>query len=686
VFRNARPLADRFSFPVCLSQKTVAGGCVSRTARTRSVRHSDGLVRMAAGCAAGAIMIGSATASTYTAYVPVCCNSPSAVSVISTEGHRISGAFNAGAGSYAVALPTPGTAWVTNEANRTISVVNVRSGVTQKTITLGLQPWQIKASPDGSRVYVVTGSFSGSLNHYSSTLIAFDAKSYARVGSVALTNDGLMNPGLAVAPDGKTVYATFDSQSIGVYDTATATLTATWGTTRALTWTATGTLTLSPDGATLYTAGQVITAFDTATGQVRGTVAPPGPPRSYSFVGTAITSDGSTLYATFAAQIGNGGFLASIDAASLTVTSFASLGTEPQQPVLSADGSTLYVPDAFDSVVYVTGTADLTASATIALAGPIATATLSANGKTLYVPNQSTASVLAVDPGSFGVITSIAVGSQPTPPSATADGSIVYVGGVAANSVARIDTTTNAVSRVYANTAANPSVTGANAPQVLVTPNGRQLFLGTNPNQTLPAITVIETATGAISGVACPAECSIEDMVTSPDSSRLYASGFRPFGDGGGLPIFYVIDASSLKVIANSKTAKIGPMAASPSGTFLYIVASSGVQVFDTTQNAVTSTLPLSGVRAIAFSPDGATAYAATASSVELIDTSNGLVTGSIAFPGSIVPSAVTVSPDGSQVWVTPANSSSLIVVTPASGTAQSVNLGATVSGVAFGF
>jgi YVTN family beta-propeller protein len=643
------------------------------------------ILRIVAGSAAHWFMIGSAAAATYTAYVPVCCHSPSAVSIIGTTNNRVSGSFAAGAGSYALAVPTPGTAWVTSEGHSTISVIDMSSGAVKKTFTLSLQPWLIKASPDGTRVYVVTGNFTGNLNHFSSNLLAFDAKTYALVGSAALANDGLMNPGLAITPDGQTVYATFDSQNIAVYDTATATLTANWGSTRALVWTATGTLTLSPDGGTLYAAGQVLTAFDTATGKVRGTVAPPGPPRTYSFVGTAITGDGSTLYATFAAQIGNGGFVASIDAASLTVTSFKSLGIEPQQPVLSMDGSTLYVPDALDSAVYVASTGDLTASSIIALEGPIATATLAADGKALYVPNESASSVLAVDPNSFAVIAAIAVGSQPTAPSATADGRSVYVGSIAANSISRIDTATNQVERVYANAAPNPSVTGANAPNVLVTPNGRQLFLGTNAFQTLPSIPVIATATGAIGGVTCPGECSVEDMVSSPDSNRLYASGFRPIGDDGGVPFFYVIDIPTKKVIAYSKTAKTGPMAASPSGAFLYIVSSSEVQVFDTVQNAVTGTLPLGGIYAIAFSPDGSLAYAATASSLELIDTSSGLVTGSISFPSSISPTGIAVSPDGSQVWVTPANSSSVIVVTLASGVAQTVDLGATVSGVAFG-
>src|ERR1039457_2954535 len=67
------------------------------------------------------------------------------------------------------------------------------------------------ASPDGANVYVVTGMFTGNLNHYSSALQVFKARTGALAGNVALPNDGLANPGLAVAPDSSRVYATFDS-------------------------------------------------------------------------------------------------------------------------------------------------------------------------------------------------------------------------------------------------------------------------------------------------------------------------------------------------------------------------------------------------------------------------------------------------------------------------------------------
>jgi len=367
------------------------------------------------------------------------------------------------------------------------------------------------------------------------------------------------------------------------------------------------------------------------------------------------------------------------------VTQFIDLGAEPQQPILSADGSALYVPDVLDSVVYVVNAANLTLSTSIALLGGIATATLSSDGGALYVPNSSTAVTLAVDPSSLAVIGSIGVGASPTAPSASANGRSIYVGGIGTNSVSQISAATNQVAREFANSSSSPSVTGPGSPSLLVTPNGRQVYLGTDPGQFVGAIPVIETATGVVSGVTCPSQCFIANMVSSPDSSRVYVSGLRPVGDDDTAPIFYVINTATEKVIAHSAAASIGPMAASPSGGFLYIATSSGIQIFDTANNTVTETLPISGIDAIAFSPNGATAYAVSATAVELINTSTGLVTGSISLGSGITPIGVAVSPDGTQIWVTPANSSSVIVVSPASGTVQPVDLGATAYGVAFG-
>lgn len=635
-----------------------------------------------------------AVAAAPTAYVAACCATTSPVTVISTTRHRAVGEWFGGAGAYAIAFPSAQRAWIANAQGRSLSVVDTTTHGVLATLPLTLQPWLVKASADGTRVYVVTGNFTGSLNHYAAALIAFDAASLAVVGSVPLPNDGLVNPGLAVAADGSRVYATLDSQTVVAFDAASGTTAAVWQTTRALTWTATGTLTLSPDGRTLYTAGQSLAAIDTTSGTPTATILPPGPARFNSWVGSALSPDGRSLYATYAAQIGTGGGIAAIDLASMTVSQVGVAGSEPQQPVLSPDGTTLYVPDAIDSQILIIDAAGLTTSAAIPVQGAVATATLSADGRSLYVPDSSTARLLAVDPATLGVKATVAVsgGIDPlngydggTAPGATADGSRVYVGGIQPNSVSAVGTSTHAVVREYASLPANPSVTGTNAPFLLATPDGRSVFLGTNPSGYVGAVPVIRTATGVTSGVTCPRTCLVERMAALPDSSRVYLSGITPFGVSGSVPFFYVVDTATLGIVAAPKHVPVAPMAAAPSGAYLYLATPTGIDVFDTARNLVMVSLPIAGIAAIAFAPDGATAIGATGTSLELIDTASGTVRSSLPLGVSITPAAVAVSPDGSQAWVTAAGSSSVLVVTLATGQIGTFEAGMTVSGVAFG-
>lgn len=636
----------------------------------------------------------SLAAATTTAYVPVCCDANSRVSVVSTANNIVAASFTAGPGSYAVTIPDAGTAWVTNAGNNTISIVSLETGTVRKTLQLKLQPWLIQASPDGAMVYVVTGMFTGNLDHYSSALQVFNAHTGVLSGNVALPNDGLANPGLAVAPDSSLVYATFDSQTIVVYDVSTGKAASTWQTTRALTWTATGTLTLSPDGQTLYTAGEVLTAIDTATGGVIGTVSPPGPFQSYSFVGSAVSSDGATLYASYAAQIGTGSGLAAIDTGTLTIAGSASVGSELQQPVLSKDGSTLYVPDAIDSVLYAVSASSLTSTASIALQGPIATATLSADGSALYIPNSSTASTLEVDISSMAVIGSIAIGGTAlnsalglggtTAPSGTSNGSGIFVAGIQSNSISKIATASNEVTHTYTTGNQTASVTGDNPPGILVTPNGQQLYLAGGDFGS--ELTEIDVATGKINAVPCKfgAGCTVAQMAALPDSSRVYLAGFG-FSDDPGGPVFLdVVDTATLTVIASPKMKTVGAMAASPTGKFLYISTGSAVAILNTSTNAIVGSLPIGGFTVLGFSPDGSSAYGVNGATLTLIDTATGTVTGTVSL-GTGTAGTLAVTPDGSQVWVTFVNSKSVAVVNPQNSTVQTVDFGLTASGVAFG-
>ena len=145
-----------------------------------------------------------------------------------------------------------------------------------------------------------------------------------------------------------------------------------------------------------------------------------------------------------------------------------------------------------------------------------------------------------------------------------------------------------------------------------------------------------------------------------------------------------MIDTATKQIIAKPAVTAVGALAASPSGKFLYMSTGSAIAVLDTTQNAFSGWLPITGVTAIAFSPDGSKAYAASNTTLEVVDTSTGQVTGSFSL-GASKASAVSVTPDGSQIWVALADSTSVAVIATQTGTLQTVDFGATVSGVAFG-
>ena len=71
-------------------------------------------------------------AANYTAYVPVCCNANSTVSIVGTANNHIEKGITAGPGSYSVAFPKAGIAWVANADDDTLSVVSLSSGALER--------------------------------------------------------------------------------------------------------------------------------------------------------------------------------------------------------------------------------------------------------------------------------------------------------------------------------------------------------------------------------------------------------------------------------------------------------------------------------------------------------------------------------------------------------------------------
>jgi YVTN family beta-propeller protein len=116
-------------------------------------------------------------------------------------------------------LPNATRAYSTNEADGTLSVVDVASRKVIGTIKLPgeAKPMGIAVSPDGKTIYVSTGR--------GGQVVAVDAATDAVTGSVAV---GRRPWGIAITPDGKKLYsANGPSNDVSVVDLATLTVVAT---------------------------------------------------------------------------------------------------------------------------------------------------------------------------------------------------------------------------------------------------------------------------------------------------------------------------------------------------------------------------------------------------------------------------------------------------------------------------
>jgi YVTN family beta-propeller protein len=176
------------------------------------------------------------------------------------------------------------------QGGNSISVLSIPANTTVATISAGpaqnlILAAQIIASPDGTRVYAL---YEGSVGFPPSVLVIDSATNTA---ITTIINVGVAPLGLAITPDGKTLYVADQLHAVIIIDTGTNTITGSIPI-------ATGfpdSLAVTPDGKSLYVGLEVSNAvvlINTATNTVVGSPIPigTGPFRM------AVTPDGTQLY------------------------------------------------------------------------------------------------------------------------------------------------------------------------------------------------------------------------------------------------------------------------------------------------------------------------------------------------------------------------------------------------------
>jgi len=361
-------------------------------------------------------------------------------------------------------------AYIANYNGNTISVVDLATNTVTGTITanVGQGPNGVAVSPDGSTVYV-TNSLGNSI-------------SVIKAGSPSVVTAtiavGTAPQGIAVSPDGKYVY-------------------------------------VANYGNAANNGGNTVSVIQTSTNTIIATV-----PVGTKPYGLAVTPDNSAVYVADSGTTTVSVIQTSTNTATATIT----VGTKPMDVAVSPDGSTVYVTNQGSNTISVINAKSNVVTATIpnwpGAANPIGLAT-SPEGNTLYVADSNGwVTVIDINPNSatfntptWGVNTLGApYGIEVSP-----DGKYLYVtneGGV--NQLLIFDTEQPNPHQILADVAM-PFIPGFNSPASLgkfigPAPSGTsqsnfqfttQLTAGqntqvTNSNPALPGITqgVIQTLPG----------------------------------------------------------------------------------------------------------------------------------------------------------------------------------------------
>jgi YVTN family beta-propeller protein len=297
------------------------------------------------------------------------------------------------------------TAYVTNSAAGTVTVIDVSSHAVLAVFAVGGNPVKPVLSPDGTRAYLP--------NYVSGELSVVDTTTHTLTGSISIPNGTAV---VAPTPDGTRLYVGGANETISVLDATLGTVINTF----AIGPPDRGTvyhMVISPDGSRAYALldNNSLVAIDTATDTVVNSI----------YVGdqvnhVAIAPDGTEIYVTNSFGYGDftfQGAMVVVDPISLTVTNEFPFSL-PTSIALTPNGDHAYVatPYAFFNSGYGQGYA-------------------------------STPYVQVVNLHAIGNLNaaSIFVGGQPADVACSSDGDRVYVAVPRTQSIKVIDTTNQTI-------------------------------------------------------------------------------------------------------------------------------------------------------------------------------------------------------------------------------------------------
>lgn len=589
--------------------------------------------------------------------VTAACGVPSGISVIDRTTHTVARTLIGGVGAAFVTLTPDGkTAYVSNEGEYSISVIDTASGAQTASIPIpaiggeDMGPYSSILSPDGSRLYTLA-----TYPSYPTYLVAIDTATNAVLFYDSV--DATPSLPMAISADGQQLYLC--AGEISIFDAAT----------RKVVETVPGISgPLGPSGFAVSPNGAyaIVTANLSAGANGRFAMVDLNTQTMVKeidfevgeWTGPAVFSpDGALAYLAVNEKSSNQMEVMVFDVASRTIVATYAAGTGGATVMaVTPDGSEIDVGNAADNSVTALDAATGAAIAKTGTLGLLESVTASPDGRWIYAPGYESAMVQAIELDTGQIVGQIPAGYIDTYQDAqlktSLDGALTAVSG--ASSLTIIDNARQQVRGIV------PMPYPEN---FALSADGELAYVVTSH----PEERILKVDTQLAKVVAegiLPAGDSGSYVALSPDGKTLYLSGTACAANracGTGIVLVDTGTLSATGTIAMDACDLVDAIEVTREGSTAYVgcyVSPSkiNVTIVDLAQRQVTGTVAVSpgnAPTALALAPDQKLLYAAYALGryVDVISTQEQKLVTSLF--GLVEPGQIAVSPDSALVYVT---------------------------------